>query len=223
MYEMELDRGKTRKFMVACHRGQKRADGSAYSRHPKEVAELAESWGVRHFRNNRLIMPLDRVTIVDMWHAAMLHDTIEDGRATWDDILGVTNLAVAELVATLSHDNRLSRPRRLQEYTNCLVHADYPAKIVKLADLYCNLQDALVLLRSQPEKAKTFLEGWPDEVVECIAAVEKLSQRRFGNEWDWCRMTALSLCENFRRWTRREDILREIDAYPGTHKCQRES
>jgi hypothetical protein len=148
---------------------------------------------------------------------------IENGGATWNDILDITNLEVADLVAALSHDNRLSRPRRLQEYTNCLIHADYPAKIIKLADLSCDLQDALKLLRARPERAEMFLKEWPDEALECVVAINKLARKRFEAEWTWCRETALALGTIVRRWDRREDILGEIDAYPGTPRRGRKS
>lgn len=222
MHEGELDRRETRRFMIACH-GRKCVDGSPYSRHSVAVAELAEPWGTRHFRRNQLVMPLDQIMIDNMWHAAILHDTIKDGNATWDDILDVTNLEVARLVAILTHDSRLSRTRRLQEYTNCLLHADYPAKIIKLADLSCDLQDALKLLRDWPERAKMFLKEWPDEALECVVAINKLAQKRFEAEWTWCRETALALGTIARRWDRREDILREINAYPKIPKRGRKS
>lgn len=221
MYEAEPDRGKTQQFMIACHSGQKRADGSSYSRHPVAVAKLAEPWGARHFRSSQLIMPLDRVIVNDMWHAAMLHDTIACRGATWDDILAITNLEVADFVAALSPDNRLSRPRRLQEYTNCLLHADYPVKIVKLADLCCSLQDGIKLLRDQPAQARIFLEGWPDEALECANAIGKLSQKHFKKEWTWCQEAAFSLGSVFRRWKQREDILRAISACPKIPKRAR--
>ncbi len=223
MCEAEPDRDKTRQFMITCHSGQKCTDGSPYSRHPAAVAKLAKHWGIRHFRANRLIVPLDQITINDMWHAAMLHDTIACGGVTWDDILAITNLEVADLVAALSPDNRLSRPRRLQEYTNCLLHADYPVKIIKLADLCCSLQDGIKLLQDQPAQAKTFLEEWPDEVLECVAAINKLNQKHFKKEWTWCQKIALSLGRVFRRWEQHEDILREINVCPKIPKQARES
>jgi hypothetical protein len=211
-----LDREQTRKFAIAHHRGQKRADGTPYYRHPLAVAMLAESWGVRFFQQQqRLVMPLDRATIEDMWHAAVLHDTMEDSSATWDDIVAITNIGVADFVSQLSHDNRLSKPRRQREYAACLFAAEPPVKIIKLADLCCNLQDAVNLLWRDPEKAKTFLWGWPDEVLTYLTAIDKLGKGKFSEEWNWCCRVVARVATSLRQPSKREEILREIYACPG--------
>src|SRR5215204_380171 len=62
---------KAWEFATLAHDGQKRASGEPYIIHPLEVAILLSSW------------QLDTSSIV----AGLLHDTIEDGGATNQDLV----------------------------------------------------------------------------------------------------------------------------------------
>jgi (p)ppGpp synthase/HD superfamily hydrolase len=210
MFGSEISRKATKRRMVSWHRGQKRRlTGLAYSSHPPEVATLAEALGLRHFTQRKLLMPADKAIVDNMWHAAMFHGVITIGRNTWDEVLDATNLEVANIVADVSPDNRLSRPRRVKKHANRLFHADLPARIVKLADLCCTLRDVLNMLGAVDCNA-----GWPDEISDYVNALEKLATHgRFKDEWTWCHETTLSLKAVDGQWER-IDIARAIDACP---------
>ena len=72
--------------------------------------------------------------------AAWLHDTIEDTNANYDGICLEFGRDVADMVSSLSKDNRLPRDMRTVEYIERLGRAAPGAKNVKLADILANLE-----------------------------------------------------------------------------------
>ena len=72
--------------------------------------------------------------------AAWLHDTIEDADADYDEIGREFGTAVADMVSSLSKDNRLPGNERTAEYTERLGRAPPGAQVVKLADILANLE-----------------------------------------------------------------------------------
>ena len=210
-----LHRDKTRQFAVACYRGRKRFDGT-YLTHTVAVASLAEQFGVRLFRQHGMLMPLDRVTVDCMWHAGLLHSVIDLCGSTWDDVLSVTNLTVADFVAALSRDNRLPRPRRTFSYVSQLLQADIPVQAISLADCCYELTDAVALLRRDPNKAKSAFALWSEEAADWVRAIEHATRHRFPEEWSWCNDVASRLLSVFKYWRRRQQLLQDIQACPGT-------
>ena len=72
--------------------------------------------------------------------AAWLHDTIEDTDANYDGICSEFGKDVADMVSSLSKDNRLPRDMRVVEYVERLGRAAPGAKTVKVADILANLE-----------------------------------------------------------------------------------
>jgi guanosine-3',5'-bis(diphosphate) 3'-pyrophosphohydrolase len=73
--------------------------------------------------------------------AGLLHDTLEDTDATYEDLLQRFGPDVASLVAEVTDDKSLPKEerKRLQiEHASAISHG---AKLVKLADKICNLRD----------------------------------------------------------------------------------
>jgi len=205
--------------MTATHRGQKRRITlTAQSRHPPAVAAAAEVWGRRYFRHYRMLRPDDKATVENMWHAGMLHGVMVGCGITWDEILNLANMEVANIVADVSRDNRLSYPRRVQEHANRLCRAEEASKIVKLADVFCNLKEVITALHTDEDRIKKLLLGWPEEMLAYLAALDKLAHPKFRIEWEWCQKTALYIGEIVKKWDCRQEILREIDDCPGITK-----
>lgn len=75
--------------------------------------------------------------------AAMLHDLIEDTTTDYDDLASKFGTGVADMVAALTKNATLPKPRREVEYDAQLARADWRARIIKLADTYDNLSDSL--------------------------------------------------------------------------------
>ena len=74
--------------------------------------------------------------------AALLHDVLEDTTADYDDLLEQFGREVADLVVCLSKDKRIVEPQREAAYDEQLAAGPWPAKLIKLADVYDNLADA---------------------------------------------------------------------------------
>lgn len=115
-------------FAAQMHAGQFRKDNKTpYASHPARVAmALTMVFGCD-----------DPSTIA----AAYLHDTIEDTPADYDDIAEGFGTEIADIVAALTKNMILPEDARERDYDDRLAHADWRARLIKLADCYDNLCD----------------------------------------------------------------------------------
>ena len=74
--------------------------------------------------------------------AALLHDTIEDTTADYDDIIEGFGEDVARAVSVLTKDKRMPESEREEAYDKRIAAGTWQAKLVKLADTYDNLCDS---------------------------------------------------------------------------------
>jgi len=116
-------------FAARAHRGMYRRDGQTpYVAHPFRVAlTISQVFGFH-----------DEPTLA----AALLHDVMEDTDVDYDELAASFGTEVANLAAALSKDRRLPEADREAAYDEQLRHADWRARLVKLADQYDNLLDA---------------------------------------------------------------------------------
>lgn len=82
--------------------------------------------------------------------AAVLHDTIEDTPADFDDIEEGFGTPVAEIVAALTKNMLMREDEREADYDRRLAAADWRARLIKLADVYDNLCDAVTRIDDDP-------------------------------------------------------------------------
>jgi hypothetical protein len=66
--------------------------------------------------------------------AGLLHETLLAGK-DFEDLIDASDEAVAKLVADITPDVRLRRPKRCEVYANRVGLAPVPAQLVVLADL----------------------------------------------------------------------------------------
>lgn len=117
-------------FAVSRHRGQRRASGDAYASHPIEVAGILADLG------------LDQASVV----TGLLHDTVEDGVATPDEIDSLFGTEVGRLVDGVTKLGKIrieSRDRRQAENFQKFLIAmseDIRVLLVKLADRLHNMR-----------------------------------------------------------------------------------
>jgi len=123
------------RFVKEKHSRQTRRGGEEYINHVLQVGkmsrEIAET-SLDKFPNLK-----DRLD--DIYHAGLLHDTVEDTNTNYDTIQSLTNDRVAMWVAALSNDKRLPRDLRRSLYLKTIASSCAEVKIVKLADVYSNL------------------------------------------------------------------------------------
>lgn len=112
------------------HKDQRRKDkvNTPYINHPIHVASLLTEAGVT-----------DPVTII----SALLHDTVEDTKTSFEEIEARFGLEVASVVREVTDDKSLPKVERKQLQIEHAKIASVKAKLVKIADKYSNLHDIL--------------------------------------------------------------------------------
>jgi len=129
------------RFSEKSHKGQQRASGEPYLSHPLEVAGLLVDF------------KMDVTTVI----AGLLHDVLEDTRATKDDLAREFGPEIADLVDGVTKIGKLafsSREERQAENFRKMVVAmahDLRVLMIKLADRLHNMRTLDYLA---PEKAK---------------------------------------------------------------------
>ena len=117
-----------RNFAKKKHAGQLRKNGKTpYFFHLKDVVKNLKKM---------------KVTNKDIICAAWLHDTIEDTDTDFDSIKDVFGKNVAEIVVSVTKDNRLPKKQREMKYAKDLKSSSVKAKLVKIADILANVNDA---------------------------------------------------------------------------------
>jgi len=138
------------RFAEKAHINQKRASGEAYITHPLQVANILAE------------LKLDGPTIT----TALLHDTIEDTGATFEDVKKLFGDEIAELVEGVTKLSRLedkSKELTLAENFRKLILAtskDIRVLLVKLADRLHNMRtlDAVLSEEKKIRIAKETME-----------------------------------------------------------------
>lgn len=125
-------------FVKACqfasekHKTQKRKnkEGTPYINHPLEVANYISEVGKVY----------DTVPLV----AAVLHDTVEDTDATYEELVSVFGKEIADVVMELSDDKslpKLTRKKLQAEHAKSISHS---AKLVKICDKISNVKSTVL-------------------------------------------------------------------------------
>lgn len=137
------------------HAGQLRKDGrTPYVAHVVRVMTIV----VREFG----------VLDDDVLTAAVLHDTLEDTLADYDELEEHFGSTVAKYVAALSKDRRLPEPQREAEYTAALQSAPWQVQLCKLADLLDNLRDSRLHADASRAQARTRLIARAGQLLEVL-------------------------------------------------------
>ncbi len=161
-------------FAARVHRHMLRKDGQTpYVSHVFRVALVVRQ--VFGFDDPRMLA------------TALLHDTIEDTSTDYDDLFERFGPIVADWVATLTKDMRLPHEAREVAYVQALAAAAWPVKVIKLADIYDNLNDAQQLpaaaQRETLHKSRRYLDALRDNLPpEAQSAWQMVDQR--WREWE---------------------------------------
>ncbi|MFP6607082.1 MAG: HD domain-containing protein [Myxococcota bacterium] len=162
---------RTLRFAADKHKNQRRKDAGAspYINHPIAVAELLVRQG--------------GVSDLATLQAALLHDTVEDTETSLEELIDAFGSGVSQLVAEVSDDKELEKSQRKQLQIEHAPHLSEGAKLVKLSDKICNVED---VTREPPEgwsleRRREYLD-WTEKVVAGLrgtnAALESLYDKR---------------------------------------------
>jgi guanosine-3',5'-bis(diphosphate) 3'-pyrophosphohydrolase len=141
-------------FAADKHRDQRRKDekASPYINHPIYVAQiLADICGIDD---------------VEVLCGAVLHDTVEDTKATLNDIELAFGLSIARIVEEVTDDKSLAKAERKQAQIDHAAHISREGALVKVADKIANIRDVASNPPSdwKPKRRREYLD-WAEEVV----------------------------------------------------------
>ncbi|MDC1288138.1 HD domain-containing protein [Gammaproteobacteria bacterium] len=142
-------------YAADMHRDQRRkdAEGSPYINHPINVAQILSDIG--------------GVDDVEVLSAAILHDTVEDTKATLHDIELAFGLRIARIVEEVTDDKSLKKKERKQAQIDHAGHTSREGALVKVADKIANVRDVHANPPKdwEPARRKEYLD-WSERVVE---------------------------------------------------------
>ncbi|OOG58028.1 HD domain-containing protein [Polaromonas sp. C04] len=160
-------------FAAERHRNQRRkdADASPYINHPIALATLLATTG-----------GIEDLVVLQ---AAVLHDTIEDTKTTYQELLDRFGEAVTRVVAEVTDDKTLPKAKRKELQVEHAPHMSREAALVKLADKTCNLWDmANAPPAGWPLERRREYFAWAKRVVDGLPAVSAELQRAFDAAYD---------------------------------------
>lgn len=156
-------------FASKAHRSQTRKDGTTpYISHV--VRTMAVACTVFGVTDKRVLA------------AAVLHDTIEDTTTDYDDLAERFGTDIADWVSALSKEKHLPDAEREARYRKRLAAAPYQVVLIKLADVYDNINDSMHLPEDQQSRtawrAREYLDALRGNLPpEAAKAFELTSQR----------------------------------------------
>lgn len=159
------------------HRDQKRKyTDEPYIEHPKLVAKIIH--GYMESCDDIPLFAFDPMDYSVMQSAALLHDTIEDTKATYEEIQKVFGKTVCDLVYYLTDDltpKDGNRKFRKEKYLEKLLESPYEAKCLKIADVLANIRNFAKVV---PDKDLDFAMKYVSEKEQMVDAFEKLKERK---------------------------------------------
>jgi (p)ppGpp synthase/HD superfamily hydrolase len=123
-YETSPIERAARAFAYAAHLGQKYGEAN-YITHLDHAVDVARRFGVR---------------APGLIAAVYLHDTIEDTKVTFEDLVAVFDLGIARLVYAVTDKPGKNRAERHEATFPGILAVGYPAVLVKLADRLANVE-----------------------------------------------------------------------------------
>jgi guanosine-3',5'-bis(diphosphate) 3'-pyrophosphohydrolase len=136
-------------FASRAHQGQLRKDGKTpYSSHP--------------FRVCLIVRQVFGIADPAVLTAAVLHDTIEDTPADYDDLAEHFGDEAAKWVGMLSKDMRIEEGERERLYKATLQTSPWQVKVCKLGDIYDNLCDSQHLSEEKRQRTLERSRGYLD-------------------------------------------------------------
>jgi guanosine-3',5'-bis(diphosphate) 3'-pyrophosphohydrolase len=110
--------------------------------------------------------------------AAVLHDTVEDTKTTFEELEAGFGAAVAGLVREMTDDKSLEKAERKRLQIVHAPHASPGAKQLKIADKICNIRDIIATppVHWTIERRLEYLEWAAKVVAGCKGVNSKLDE-----------------------------------------------
>ena len=114
----------------------------AKKKHAGQLRKSGRTTTFSHLQDVAKNLKKMKVTNEDIICAGWLHDTIEDTDTDYDMIKDLFGKSVADIVVSVTKDNRLPKKQREAKYAKDLRTANAKAKLIKIADILANVNDA---------------------------------------------------------------------------------
>ena len=143
------------KFMKTKHGIQERKTGGYYFEHPRRVSAL-------------VIKFKDSYRIEDLLIAALLHDTLEDTTATYEQIENKFGTMIADIVLELTSDKTMTTTaKNKREYlAGKMINMSSYALVIKLCDRLDNISDL-------SETSEEFRNRYVSETIYILDEIDK--------------------------------------------------
>jgi GTP diphosphokinase / guanosine-3',5'-bis(diphosphate) 3'-diphosphatase len=148
------------------HQRRKDEDASPYINHPIRVANVI--WQVGSIMETEVLV------------AALLHDTLEDTETDYDELVREFGEKVAKIVLEVTDDKKLEKQVRKQLQIEHAPFISREAKLVKLGDKICNVEDVC----AHPpygwslERKQEYLD-WAEKVVNGVRGINPPLEAEF--------------------------------------------
>ena len=208
MLQTELDRERTAHF-VRTTWFTRDPDGF-YHRESQALltCEFVERW---HLEEHSFLTPAMRVTIDGSWHASMLTGALDQRGCRFEDIVILTNLETADMLAAITPDNRLPAPRRLLMHISDLGQAKRCPQIIRLVQMIDAVEDAKTRFLADPEKERGWLKEVLPELDRYVDALWRLSESMTIRPiWEAVKFNCTTLCQTLDQWRQREALLARL-------------
>ena len=155
-------------FAADKHRAQSRKDeaNTPYINHPIALTNLLSNYA--------------GITDANVLAAAILHDTVEDTDATVEDIEELFGRKIRDIVMEVTDDKSLPSAERKRLQIEHAGKLSYEARLVKLADKICNLQDIFARppVKWSMERKREYFE-WAKAVIDKMHGTNEKLERLF--------------------------------------------
>lgn len=154
-----LSREKTQQFVHSACKSKIRPSGRTYYEHCQAVAERTESLLRSYLAEYETYSGSDFSPDLaeDGWHSAFAHDFLDNQLGRFDDLMDAIGIKSAMMVADLSVDQRLSSPRQVQEHISKLCEVRPVVRIIKLADILCEIDDCFDYYHCNQDDGRRYL------------------------------------------------------------------
>lgn len=156
------------------HAAHMQIGGGSKLIHLHAVSELAAQYADLYFTEHDF--NAHRYWTLSCRLCGLLHESMEWG-GTFEDVTSVADETVARMVAALTADRRLPRPKRLELLANQVGLAAPATQLVKLADLQhdCFHLTGLNLLK-ESDAQLNILADWLDEARLLLRAMARIRE-----------------------------------------------
>jgi guanosine-3',5'-bis(diphosphate) 3'-pyrophosphohydrolase len=159
-------------FAADKHRTQRRKDpeASPYINHPIALARVLSVEG--------------RVRDVRTLAAAVLHDTLEDTKTTYEELHERFGPAIAGIVREVTDDKTLSPPERKRLQIEHAGELSKRARLVKLADKISNLRDLTLNAPAEwsLQRRRDYFD-WAKKVIDKVRGTNKKLEGAFDDAY----------------------------------------